>query len=135
MISRCNAFIVPFNSNLRPIHLDTWTPENTDAALPRIMPDWLGTVNDPNTYVSDFWDKRADYLRIKSAELSYKFPSKLTKRVHVNGLKVYANGNNLYTWMLKEKNVYNLDPESASGGYVQSYPQQRIWNFGLQANF
>ncbi|RKD12904.1 hypothetical protein BCY91_11040 [Pelobium manganitolerans] len=127
--------IVPFNSNLRPIHLDTWTPENPNATLPRILPNWVGTVNDPNTYVSNFWDKRADYLRIKSAEVSYALPHKLVQHIYLKGLRVYANGNNLHTWMLKEKNVYNLDPESVSGTYVQSYPQQRIWNFGLQVTF
>lgn len=127
--------IVPFVSNLRPIHLDTWTPENRDAALPRLLPNWIGTTNDPNTYVSDFWDRRADYLRIKSAEVSYAFPSKIAERIYLKGLRIYANGNNLHTWMLKEKNVYNLDPESISGTYVQSYPQQRIWNFGLQVTF
>lgn len=127
--------IVPGISNFREIHLDTWTPENRDAALPRLTNDWNSTVNSPVTYVSDFWNIRGDYLRIRSAELSYSFPQELTKRVFLNGLRVYANGNNLYTWMLKSKNIYNLDPESANGSSIQSYPQQKIWNFGLQVTF
>ncbi|SMC85865.1 SusC/RagA family TonB-linked outer membrane protein [Pedobacter nyackensis] len=127
--------IVPFIANLRSIHQDAWTPENQDAALPRLMPSWIGTVNDPNTYVSDFWNKRGDYLRIKSAEIAYDIPKEWAKGIYLNGLRIYANGNNLYTWMLKDKNIYNLDPESASGSAIQAYPQQKIFNLGLQVTF
>jgi len=126
--------IVPFVNNPREVHLDTWTPENRDALLPRILPNWIGTINDPNTYVSDFWNIRGDYLRIKSAELAYSLPQRWVEGIKLNGIRVYANGNNLYTWMLKDKNLYNLDPES-SGGQVMDYPQQKIWNFGLQVTF
>ncbi len=127
--------IVPFVSNLRQIHLDTWTPENPNASLPRILPNWIGTVNDPNTYVSDFWNRRGDYLRLRTAEFAYALPSHIVTRLHLQGIRVYANGSNLFTWMLVDKNIYNLDPESASGSGIATYPQQKIWNFGLHLTF
>lgn len=127
--------IIPFVNNLRNVHLDTWTEDNRDAALPRLMPTWVGTVNDPNIYLSDFWNKRADYLRLKTFELSYAIPKKIVQKARLGGVRVYANGNNLFTWFLKDKNIYNLDPESGSGTNIQSYPQMTIYNFGLQVNF
>ncbi|MEQ7801165.1 TonB-dependent receptor [Pedobacter sp. ASV1-7] len=127
--------IVPFVSNLREIHQNAWTPENQNAELPRLMPSWIGTVNDPNTFLSDFWNKRGDYLRIKSAEISYNIPKEWARGIHLNGIRIYANGNNLYTWMLVDKNIYNLDPESAPASGIQAYPQQKIFNLGLQVTF
>ncbi|MGV3503597.1 MAG: SusC/RagA family TonB-linked outer membrane protein [Adhaeribacter sp.] len=128
--------IVPFVNNPRPIHLDTWTPENPDAALPRVLPNWVGTVNDPNTYVSDFWNKRGDFIRLRTAELGYRLPAAWTNRVRLESLRFYANGNNLATWMLlTDKDFYNLDPESPSGSAIMSYPQQKVVNFGVHVTF
>lgn len=127
--------IIPFVNNLRSVHLDTWTPENQNATLPRLMPTWVGTVNDPNIYLSDFWNRRADYLRMKTFELAYSLPKSWTAPLNLSGVRLYTNGNNLLTWYLKDKNIYDLDPESASGSSIQSYPQMAIYNFGLQVNF
>lgn len=48
----------------------------------------------------------------------------------MTGLKVYLNGTNLYTW----SKIDNFDPETvnASG---EVYPQQSVYNLGVNINF
>lgn len=49
--------------------LDRWTPDNTNASLPR-----LGLNANGNNYVtSSFWLKNASYLRLKNVEVAYTF--------------------------------------------------------------
>lgn len=127
--------VIPFANNLREIHKDTWTPENTNPALPRLSPDWKSTINDPWNSVSDFWNRRGDYLRLRNAEIGYTFPKKWFSGIGINNARIYANGYNLFTWMLVDENIYDLDPESPTATQEMTYPQQKIYNFGLQVSF
>lgn len=129
------AEIIPFAENPRTVHLNTWTPENPHALLPRLSLDWKTTVNDPYDRVSDFWLRRADYLRLKNAEIGYTFSGKWLKRLDVTDLRLYANGYDLFTWMLVQPNIYDIDPEANSGTDQMGYPLQKIYNFGLQVTF
>jgi hypothetical protein len=54
----------------------------------------------------------------------------------ISNVRLYANGYNLLTWMLKDKNIYDIDPETPSvAGLSGIYPQQKIYNFGIQLSF
>jgi TonB-linked SusC/RagA family outer membrane protein len=128
------ADIEPFSENPRQVHLNTWTPENTHPLLPRLSTQWSSSIDDPWNSVSDFWLRRSDYLRLKNVEIGYEFPRRWFHH-GVTGLRVYANGYNLLTWMLVQPNIYNIDPESNSDGSQMTYPQQKIYNFGLQVSF
>src|SRR5690606_13639381 len=54
--------------------LDRWTPDNPD---PRPFYPRLSTNQDATTnyYTSTWWIQRADYLRLKQAEIGYTFNS------------------------------------------------------------
>lgn len=120
--------------NYREVNLDTWTPTNQNPALPRLSD--ISTISSPLTSFSDFWAKRFDYLRLKNVELSYRLKAKWLSRAGINNVRFYANGYNLITWMLKGDNIYDIDPETASTtGPTGYYPQQKIYNFGLQLSF
>ena len=106
--------------------LDRWTPDNPDASLPR-----LGLNANGNNYVtSSFWLKNASYIRLKNVELSYTFKNEFLEKLKLTGVRVYANGQNLFTIT----DMKNVDPENTStlGWY---YPQQKIFNFGLNVQF
>lgn len=106
--------------------LDRWTPENTNASLPR-----LGLNANGNNYVtSSFWLKNASYLRLKNVEVAYTFKNEFLAKLKLTGVRVYANGQNLFTIT----DMKNVDPENTSslGWY---YPQQKIFNFGLNVQF
>jgi TonB-linked SusC/RagA family outer membrane protein len=128
--------IRPGLNNFREIHEQAWTPENSvNPAFPRLS--LAGSnLNDPAAHPSNYWFRRSDYLRIKTLELSYSLPKNLVTRVGLQGARVYVNGYNLVTWDLKEKNIYNTDPENTSGNDGAGfYPQTKVYNLGLQISF
>ena len=100
---------------------NSWTPDNTDAYFPR-----LSLAN--NAYSSTRWYRPGDYLRLKTLQLGYTLPAKITKKIGIQRVRVYVEGSNLFT--LSHVGKYNIDPElpSVNNGY---YPQQRVMSVGL----
>jgi len=118
---------------LQAIHQQSWTPALGDNAKYPILSQ-VRTISDPSTYASDFWSIPGDYLRLRTAEFSYSFPSKLVQRAHLQGVRIYLSGNNLFTWS-KAYNLYALDPEATYSTSQQNYPPQRIYNLGFSITF
>ncbi|MCM4155751.1 TonB-dependent receptor [Gramella sp. AN32] len=108
------------------VHLDRWTPENTDASYPR-----LSYQQTYNQRLSTYWLEDASYLRLKNVQIGYTLPSPLTKKLRINKLRFYASGDNLWT---KTNFFYGYDPESpvSDGDF---YPQVKTLVFGMNVNF
>ncbi|MBB5440235.1 TonB-linked SusC/RagA family outer membrane protein [Pedobacter sp. AK017] len=68
------------------------------------------------------------YARIKNVSVSYQFPSKVTKWLSTQSLRVYLNSQNLLT-ITKYR---GLDPETLS---YSSLPPLRMITAGIQATF
>jgi len=101
-------------------HLNRWTPSNAaNATYPRLS---IG-ANVNNQQASSFWVRRADYLRIQNVDLGYSLPQKWVGRIKLNGLRVFVNGFNLYSF----DTLRYLDPE----GYNSIYPLRRTFNLGV----
>lgn len=117
-------------------HLDNWTPENPGARYPR-----LSYTSDLNKKASTFWMADASYCRLKNLQLSYTFPEKIVKTLHLQGLMVYANATNLFTL----SNYYDgYDPETAyqsgsqgatTGSIGNNYPLVSTYTFGVEIKF
>ena len=83
-----------------------------------------------NYYESTWWMKRADYIRLKSAELGYTFSGDKLQRYGLKNIRTYVNGTNLFTispWKI-------WDPELGDGRGT-AYPNTTSFNFGIRANF
>lgn len=102
-----------------------WTPENTGASYPRA---WNRDEEYWRSQSNTFWLRRTDYLRLKNLELGYNLPTKLNKILGIDGLRVYVNGQNLFT--LDKCKL--IDPELEQG---TSYPLSRIVNAGFTLTF
>lgn len=126
--------IQAFGSNLMDIHTKSWTPELGDNAEYPILTVNNPGISNPRSYPSTFWFVRGDYLRIKSAELSYTLPAIVSDKLKADNIRVYANGFNLFTWSSIFKR-YEFDPEINSGTDRVNYPPQRMFNIGLSATF
>lgn len=121
--------IEPFKSQFQPIHLQRWTPDNTENPLfPRLTTD-AASVNSGTNYMSDFWLINAHYIRLKTVELSYQIPDPWLP-LKINNARFYVSGYNLFTWTNYKK--YQQDPETASNSIGDSYLNQRVLNLGLQ---
>lgn len=104
-----------------------WSVDNPDpkADYPRLS---IGT-NTNNSVMSDFWLTDGSYLRLKSAEIGYTFPSKWMKAIHLSSLRVYVSGNNLATF-----SSFKLwDPDNMTSS--TNYPLTRVVNLGIDIKF
>ncbi len=106
--------------------LDYWTPQNTDAKYPR---PWEGS-NPNNNLTSNLYLRDASFVRLKSVDVGYTFPTRITDKGRIDKLRVYFSGSNLFVW--SKLKMFDPEFESSSGRY---YPQQRTLNIGANLTF
>lgn len=112
------------DGNIRSNWLDSWTPENPNAAYPRLITSAI------NYQPSSFWIKSGAYLRLKNVSIGYNLPKTLLEKTFINRLRIFATGQNLLTFSSLPKDI---DPEAPNDN--RYYPQVRTITFGLNANF
>lgn len=109
--------------------MESNTPEqNAAAKWPRAFMK-AAAVDNRNSQSSTWWLRDASFVRLKSMELGYTFPKNLTKHIGVEKLRIYANGNNLFT--IDSMGIF--DPEMTAG--IGGYPIQRTLTFGANVTF
>jgi TonB-linked SusC/RagA family outer membrane protein len=105
-----------------------WSEENQDlyAQYPRLGISTTAIAN--NLQSSTWWLRDASFIRLKSVEIGYTIPKKLSSRLKLTNLRVYFNGLNLYTW-----SPFKMwDPEQGGNGFA--YPIQKVFNVGVNVN-
>lgn len=102
-----------------------WTPETANTAtFPR-----LGTEVSANNYAtSDFWVRKANFLRLRNVELGYTLPKNVSSKLRLQSIKVFVSGLNLLTW---DDLDVEVDPETLSAGY----PNIKTYTAGLSVKF
>ena len=111
-----------------------WTAEKylagEEITYPRATYDATSSHN--NFLQSDYWVKSTNHFKLKNIELGYTFDFSRHNYI-INGLRVYANANNVYTF----KNAlsdYGIDPETTDGSaYI--YPLTKVFTVGLSFRF
>lgn len=76
----------------------------------------------------DYLVESAAHIRLQEVNLTYNMPKHWLQRIGINQLSIYAQGNNLCTWL---KNKYKEDPEHPFG----TTPLQATYTFGLRFDF
>ena len=121
--------------NLPKTILNRWTGEGSTNRYPRFVFD---SANE-NYRVSDLWVEDASFLRARNIQLGYTLPAKLTQKVRIARLRIYAQAENAFTLT----RYTGCDPEVTGGNGFASdagidrgvYPQARTITFGLNLNF
>lgn len=113
--------------------LDYWTPENLNAAHPRL------TWDDPNRNTraeSDRYLENGSYLRLRNLQLGYTFPQQWF-RGYIEKVRVYANAENLFT--ITGYSGYTPDVNADNARYRGFdnfiYPTNRVFMLGLNVTF
>ena len=121
---------------------DNWTPQNTDAMMPRV---WAGQAASPSdVYPSDFfiWDRA--YLRLKNLQVGYTFN---LESIKIESVRAFFNGTNLWTSTdfplidpeirtgVGANDLYGVGQEAQAGRAPYMFPQLRVLSFGVQAKF
>ena len=105
----------------------TQTNNNPNALVPRL--GGAGT----NGLPSDYYYKKAGYIRLKSLSLGYDLPQQWLQKIQLSQVKIYVAGTNLLTFDKLKK--YGLDPEAPTGQAGYYYPQQRTISLGANISF
>lgn len=100
----------------------SWRPDNPNAKFPRLGIE----ARDNGGKFSSWWVKDGTYLRLKSVQLGYTLPKKLTEKAGFRTIRAYVSGGNLLTIC----GLDYMDPEmpGVNQGY---YPQQRTYQVSL----
>lgn len=102
-----------------------WTAATSaTATFPR-----LTTQSNANNYQSStFWVRNVSFVRLSNIELGYTIPQRILRKMHVDNLRIFVSGLNLFTWDTLDVNV---DPETLSTGY----PVIKTYTAGLSMKF
>ena len=120
-ISGSEGWAFYLTQNARPMHLDAWTESNPDASYPRLT--LTNTSND--SQYSDYWLRKADYLKIQNIQIGYTLPKKFLEKMNIEYLRLYLSGQNLAT-------ITGYDGFDPEGGW---YPLSRTFSFGFNLQF
>ncbi len=113
--------------------LTAWTTPGQVTNFPRIDEATQGQT-------TRFLEK-GDFLRLRNVMLSYSLPKSITQKLKIQGLRVFAQGQNLYTWHKFQgwdpevSTIVNSDANSNAAVSGAQYPTLRSVNFGVNLNF
>lgn len=112
--------------------LNHYSESNQDARRPRPLLSEIPFLTDENVYNSS-------YLKLKSLTLGYSLPAKLTHKLKVSNMSVFATGTNLFTitpYPGPDPEVSD-DPGSVIGGGrdASTFPTVRAYTFGIRLGF
>lgn len=127
-----------FNSNVRSDVLEkSWSPSNTGGVYPLINEDDIFSENSTDFYVED-----GSYIRMRTLQIGYTLPNTIADKIGLSNTRIYLQGQNLLTITGYE----GIDPalssfnSNGSGDQLMgmdfgNYPQSKIIQFGINANF
>lgn len=119
--------LTSFGSKLNTVYdMGSWWSKddvNADITVPR----W-GSTPSYNRGTKSMYD--ASYIRLKNAEVAYTFNnSGWIKKMGLNSLKLFVNGNNLWVW---SRMPDDRESNFAGGGGQGAYPTMKRYNLGLK---
>lgn len=108
-------------------YLDYWTPENPSNDFPR--PSMTDFYNYLGYQSYSFVD--GSYVKLKTVTLGYRLPTETAQRMKLNGLRIFASGNNIFSWA-RSPLVQHYDAER--GGEITE-PLLRQFVLGVNLDF
>ncbi len=110
--------------------LNAWTPENQNTNIAQTRPVSAGyNTNNDTDRVQD-----GSFIRGRNLLLSYRFPTKMIEKIHLNRLRAFASVQNFF---LRTK-FEGYDPEVSTSGSafdqgvdLYAYPKPRVFMVGL----
>ncbi|RQP18241.1 MAG: TonB-dependent receptor [Parapedobacter sp.] len=113
-------------------YLNRWTPENPSNKYP----SFVSPGSQGQNVVNSLTVEDASYIRLKSVQLSYDFPSRLLGNA-LRGAQLYVTATNLKTW----SDYSGFDPALNSGGDpnamidYNAYPLAQKFQIGAKVDF
>lgn len=106
----------------------SWTPENPNNEIPRFQ------LNDQYSAASSTrFLTNASYLNIQNINVGYTFPSKWTKKLAINSLRLYMSAENVFYWSKRK----GFDPRQSYSAATNAtnYSPMRTVSGGVTFQF
>tara|TARA_B100000767_G_C19778155_1_gene543999 strand:- start:2034 stop:5219 length:3186 start_codon:yes stop_codon:yes gene_type:complete len=114
--------------------LDRWTPTNSSNTVPRAVNG--SSISFDN--FSDYFVEDASYVRVQNIQIGYTFSEEIINKIGVSRFRIYASGNNLFTFT----DYSGYDPSAVGGGGPIGsgidkgfYPVAKTFLLGMNLNF
>ncbi|MDR1666462.1 MAG: TonB-dependent receptor, partial [Bacteroidales bacterium] len=111
-------------------HRTAWTEERWRNGEEITYPA-LSTKLTTNHTANSFFIQDRSFTRLKNVELGYTLPQKWLSEVGISKVRLFASGQNIFTWSRKFRSSH-LDPE---GDQSLNYPNTKMFNFGASIAF
>jgi hypothetical protein len=127
-------------------HLDNhWTPENTDAYMPRYVGRLANRSGGILREAQTKYLQNIAYTRLKNIQFGYNFSKSPISKIGAESLRIYLSGENLFTWSPLYKITHDIDVEntgpsdlklsSGRSGDGYNYPMLKSISIGLSVTF
>lgn len=121
LMQPANAFS---GQNWSPDILNSWTPENPNASLPRVG---IGEANIGK--ISDRFLMSASFLKIQNINLSYQLPDRWMKAAHFNSASIFVAADNVY--LLTARKGVDVEASFFGTNSLSYYPYRTVM-FGVR---
>ena len=99
--------------------------EDPNAEYPRLS---YGS-NSNNELQSSYWLRNGSYIRLKTLDIGYSFPTALVNKLHLNKVRVFFIGTNLLTF-----SSFKLWDPGLGSSDGKKYPLSKTLSVGVQVN-
>ena len=108
--------------------LNAWTPENTGSNIPRFQLNDQYTAAMSTRFLTD-----ASFLNIQNINVGYTFPSRWTKKLEINSLRLYVSAENVFYWSKRK----GFDPRQSYNSTTNAtyYSPMRTISGGVTFKF
>jgi TonB-linked SusC/RagA family outer membrane protein len=132
-------------TQIRTDALDTWTPQNPNAAYPALVFTTNNTDLDglKMSRMTDRFLHRADFIRFRTLQLGWTMPENMAKKIKLKEVRAYAQVHNLFTYSpyrgfspeIVNTSSVAYERNVGQGMMYGSLPQVRTFNLGLTLTF
>lgn len=112
-------------------NLDYWTPNRTNGYYPRVYANGSGNTATSRNVQTKYLQNGA-YLRVKNVTLAYSVPRHILSKAKIEGLRIFASGENLFLFDHLPKGMEGDASNIAEGGI---YPSLKKYSFGMNLSF
>jgi hypothetical protein len=137
----------PYGYSLPWQNTDRWSEDNPNAYWPRLRGSLAVSGRGTLRAANDRYLQKARYCRLKNITLDYTLPQQITRKAHMEKVKIYVSGENLFFWSPLKKYAKNYDPEMITAGDADfasktgtdgqgyGYPMTKSVTIGLNITF
>lgn len=108
--------------------LNAWTTENASNSIPRWQFGDLYSASSSTRFLT-----KSSYLNLENVNIGYTIPSKITKKIQMQSLRVYVAGQNMWYWSKRR----GFDPRQSydSATNATNYSPMRTVSAGVTIKF